>query len=976
MIATKTWRDVLQLAGYPTDVVVLDAETYFDGIYSLRNLSTIEYVKDDRFELLGWAVRESKSGNSRWNIDAHLVLEALQNRYGSSLEGCTVLAQNSRFDLCILAEHFNLVPKFHIDLMGIARHVHPQYPASLAELCKLYGLPDKGDITKVKGMTRRKRWRPKGGRKKNKIVPVRIPLATRKQEFFLAAYAISDADLEWKLFEQMLPKFSRPEVELPLMQHTIELFLKPCIRVDVERAQRIRRDMLAQIDEAMARVGHPNCEISGNHSFQHLLSSALKEVGEELQFKPDKNGKMIPAIAKTDPPYEALLNHTDDRVRNLMTARVSIKSWNSKAKRVYKILKQTEAGGGVLHVPLGYHAAHCVRGDNEVLTPEGWVPIKDWVGGYILQWDSGQCRFVEAKRHVGYHVGDLMKCSATRAPASYTPGHWIPLFRRGHLKLIQAGDRPSGAIPLAGQYTRHGTLTSDQMRVLVMAQADGHFTRSHQGRTLRFGFRKERKIHRCLMLLETADVPFDVRQEKSGTIRIVVRYRHFPKWLNRDCKSFGPWILDSTVAAREAMMEELVHWDGNREKNSRPDYVSYSTTDKKSADWVQIAAHLTNRACKVSLKRNNHPKWSDSWRCSITKKETLAYIRPSTHWSRETYNGLVYCPTGIGCWLVRSNGHVFVTHNTGRWGGDEDINLQNLGARGHPLDAEVRNVLLPPVGCVFIVADQSAVEARGTAWLAGQTDLLGQFRNGVDVYCDFASNLFSFTVRQPRDNDPDAVARRLKAARNCGKVGVLGGGYGMGPLKCQTYGNGYGLKLSPTEAADIIRTYRETYPKIVQFWKDIYNGFKWTFKTNREATVGPIRFYADISSVSEDIVLVLPSGRELRYANIAEQQGEFGKEHVIYSKRQKKWSKVYGGYLTENIVQGMCRDTLAETILRLEKLGIHTALHCHDEIVCIARKDKAEDVLGVVQTNMRMSPDWAPDLPLESEASIVPFYGK
>lgn len=673
MVATKTqtWAGVLKKAEYPADVVVIDFETYFDGIYSLRSLSTIEYVTDKQFEILGVAIRYSSNNKSFWYTHAFNAIEWLQNQYGASLEGCTVLAQNARFDLCILAEHFNLIPKYFIDLMGIAYHVHPQYSASLADMCKLHKLKDKGDTQRHKGMTRRRRWRLKGGRSKNKIVPTRIPLATPKKERELATYAIGDVDREWELFEWMMPKFSRPEVEIPLMQHTIELFLKPCIRVDEKRAERIRKDMINEVDKAANLSGYSRSDISGNISFQRILSDALVTAGDKLPLKPDKNGKMIPAIAQKDSSYSELLNHSNQTVRELMKARVAVRAWPSKAKRVNNILKQHRAAGGKLPVPLKYHGAH-----------------------------------------------------------------------------------------------------------------------------------------------------------------------------------------------------------------------------------------------------------------------------------------------------------------TGRWSGDEQINLHNLGAHGHPLDAEVRNVLLPPPEHVFIVADQSAVEARGTAWVAGQTDLLALFKAGVDVYCDFASNLFSFTVREPRDNDPDMVVQRLKSARNCGKVGILGGGYGMGPLKCQAYGNGYGLTLSSREAHDIIHTYRSTYPKIVQFWKDIYKGFHWTYKTNRESTVGPIKFYADINRISEDVVMVLPSGHELRYANVAEQQGEFGLELVMYSQRQRKWSKIYGGYLTENIVQAMCRDTLAEAILRLENLGIHTCLHVHDEIVCAVPTQVVDNAKMEIMIALQASPTWAPDLPLDAKAIVTSIYEK
>jgi len=314
--------------------------------------------------------------------------------------------------------------------------------------------------------------------------------------------------------------------------------------------------------------------------------------------------------------------------------------------------------------------------------------------------------------------------------------------------------------------------------------------------------------------------------------------------------------------------------------------------------------------------------------------------------------------------------------HTGRWSGGESINLQNLGTRGHPLDSEVRNVLLPPPGSVFIVSDQASVEARGLAWLVGDDDLLEQFRNGVDVYCDFASSIFPYAVRKPRDTDPPPVARALKAARNCGKVGVLGGGYGMGPLKCQTFANDFGLTLTFDEAADVINGYRARYPKIPAFWRDIYDAFLWTHRTGRDSEVGPIRLYADRYPESEDVVIVLPSGRELRYANVAEQMGDRGPELVCYSQRRKTWSKIYGGYLTENIVQALCRDTLAEAILALEELGIRVPLSVHDEVVCVVDEREAGRHKDTVLRTMQLSPSWAPDLPMDAEAKIMVCYGK
>lgn len=671
--ATVTsYREALQAAGYPLDCVVIDYETYFNGDYSLSKMSTIEYVTDKRFECLGVSV--TNHGITTWHVDHEAAIEDLQEEYGDNLERCTVLAHNSRFDLTILLHIHGLIPVYHIDTVGVARSVHPQFSAKLKDLAAFYGLKPKGETASFKGATRRFRTVRQGGRGKNKDEMIVLPRMTEETERKLARYANHDAELAWEIFQRMLPRFSRPELELRVQQHTIEQFLDAVLVVDVQRAERIRRDMLHEVTKACEATGHPVKDISGNHSFRRILAAALAEIGEEVPLKESQapgKVKLIPCFAKTDSECQRLLEHDHLPVALLMKARVAIRAWPSKAKRVHNIIKQANANDGKLCVPLHYCGAH-----------------------------------------------------------------------------------------------------------------------------------------------------------------------------------------------------------------------------------------------------------------------------------------------------------------TGRWSGGEAINLQNLGARGHPLDAEVRNVLLPPDNHVLIVCDQAAVEARGTAWLAGQDDLLDVFRTGRDVYCEFASNIFPFSVRKPRRNDPAPVARKLKAARACGKVGVLGGGYGMGPLKCQTYGSGFGLSLTFADATEIINTYRTTYPAIVKFWRDIYAGFLWTHRTGRESVVGPIHIYRDTYPESVDVVMVLPSGRELRYANVGEQQGDRGPELICYSPKKKTWSKIYGGYLTENLVQAICRDTLAETILALEAEGIRVPLTVHDEVVCVVPKEDAERAMERVLCVMRTSPTWAPDLPLDAEATVMDCYGK
>ena len=69
--------------------------------------------------------------------------------------------------------------------------------------------------------------------------------------------------------------------------------------------------------------------------------------------------------------------------------------------------------------------------------------------------------------------------------------------------------------------------------------------------------------------------------------------------------------------------------------------------------------------------------------------------------------------------------------HTGRWGGTDKVNLQNLPSRG---SNTIKKCIVAPDGYVLIDADSSQIEARTLAWLAGQTDLVNAFANKEDVY--------------------------------------------------------------------------------------------------------------------------------------------------------------------------------------------------------------------------------------------------
>ena len=111
--------------------------------------------------------------------------------------------------------------------------------------------------------------------------------------------------------------------------------------------------------------------------------------------------------------------------------------------------------------------------------------------------------------------------------------------------------------------------------------------------------------------------------------------------------------------------------------------------------------------------------------------------------------------------------------HTGRFGGDDKVNLQNLPSRGSDA-GKLKQAITAPQGYTLIEADSAQIEARVLAWFAGQQDLVTAFANKEDVYKKMASAIYG---------KPEADI--TKEERFVGKTTILGCGYGMGAAKFQ-----------------------------------------------------------------------------------------------------------------------------------------------------------------------------------------------
>ena len=276
----------------------------------------------------------------------------------------------------------------------------------------------------------------------------------------------------------------------------------------------------------------------------------------------------------------------------------------------------------------------------------------------------------------------------------------------------------------------------------------------------------------------------------------------------------------------------------------------------------------------------------------------------------------------------------------------------------------IRTMLIAKPGCKFIVADFSAIEARVLAWLAGEEWRMEAFKNGEDIYCASASQMFGVPVVKHGINGE--LRQKGKVAElACGYGGAAGALISMGALD---------MGLSEEELPDLIDDWRNSNPKIVQFWWDIEKAAIESIKDHKDRQVGRI----GVSFSNNTLWLQLPSGRRLAYIKPKLQPNRFGRLSITYEGlgQNNKWRRIetYSGKLVENITQATARDLLAEAMWRIEKAGLEIVGHVHDEVILEVPENgvTVEDVCQIMNQN----PKWADGICLSSAGYSGSYYFK
>lgn len=299
--------------------------------------------------------------------------------------------------------------------------------------------------------------------------------------------------------------------------------------------------------------------------------------------------------------------------------------------------------------------------------------------------------------------------------------------------------------------------------------------------------------------------------------------------------------------------------------------------------------------------------------------------------------------------------------------GDFDTMQTLFGETAFVFSELVRTAFIPSEGCRFVVSDFSAIEARVISWIADEEWRLEAFREGKDIYCETASQMYKVPVVKHGINGE---------LRQKGKVAELACGYqgGVGAMKRMDREG----SIPEEELQAVVDSWRNANPKVVKLWRLCEIAVRTAIEEHRTVR---LQHGLEFSYINHNLFIKLPGGRKLCYWDTKlKMDPRDGREHIVYmgvNQETKQWgeTETYGGKLVENIVQATARDCLAVAMTRVSNLGYKIVMHVHDEMIVDVPIEDTE-ALDVINACMAEPIDWAPGLPLKGDGYETTFYKK
>lgn len=449
----------------------------------------------------------------------------------------------------------------------------------------------------------------------------------------------------------------------------------------------------------------------------------------------------------------------------------------------------------------------------------------------------------------------------------------------------------------------------------------------------------------------------------------------------------GALTIDGVSGAE--LTEEAINITGLQNPNSTVQLKAW--VEKELSDRLEVDVELPGlRKEDVSmlLERNDLPK---EIRRVLEIRQQLGKTSIKKYVAMKTAKGADE--------RVRGLTQYYGANRTGRWAG-RLVQLQNLprnylktldyarqlvkeknydgirflyGNVPDTLSQLIRTAFIPSEGHKFVVADFSAIEARVIAWLAGEQWVNEVFATHGKIYEATASQMFHVPIEKIVKGNPEYSLRQK------GKVATLALGYQGGTAALIAMG-ALNMGLAEEELPDIVQRWRNANPRIRDLWYAVEQAALTTMLTAQPQGINGLifRYEGELMYGQSFLTVQLPSGRKLFYPKPFLKENQFGKMAIHYytvGQQTKKWevASTYGGKMTENIVQAIARDCLAETLRRIEQLGLQVAFHVHDEVIIDAPMEvTVEQICDLMAEPI----SWAPGLLLKGAGFESSYYMK
>jgi DNA polymerase I-like protein with 3'-5' exonuclease and polymerase domains len=434
-----------------------------------------------------------------------------------------------------------------------------------------------------------------------------------------------------------------------------------------------------------------------------------------------------------------------------------------------------------------------------------------------------------------------------------------------------------------------------------------------------------------------------------------------------------PLLVDHLGAVRSRKMALLETVRDNMLRDADPDYIH--TVFSEGTEGIKKLLMSNDKFAAALRALGVDPPRKIS---AATKKEAWAFAKTDEEFKaleehpNEDVQALVAARLGNKTTLEETRTERFIDMakrgafpiplryygaHSGRWSGQDSVNMQNLPSRG-PNAGTIKKAIKAPPGYVVIDCDSAQIEARVLAWLAGQEDLVQAFRDKQDVYKLMAHKIYGVPV-----------ADVTKVQRQVGKTVVLGAGYGVGHVKLQGFlKTQAGVEVSLEEAKRIIDTYRIASYRIADLWKQSGVGLR-ALMHGQEHQIDALGLVKVVPGKG----LTLPNGLFIQYPNLRAVHSDEGKSELVYTSKGLP-VRIYGGKCVENYTQAIARCIVAEQMVRIAK-RYKPVLTVHDAVAIVAPESEAAEAQGYVEECMSWNPKWAVGLPLACESGVGATYG-